>query len=196
LSDDERSSLIRDNLGLAYSLANRFSRAFGAPVQEVASDGTYGLVLAAQRFDPKRGPFSAFAGKYIRGTILTGSVTEWRKRAPLISLETPCGKRGTIGDLLPAAPDSTASAGDLQATRRIVDHLLARLDAREKEIVVRSFGLGGKPAEPMSTLARHFGLSRMRVYQLRTAALAKMRKAPQLRLHAPHAERILHASPC
>ena len=194
LSDDERSNLIRDNLGLAYSKANRFAKAYGAPTNEVASDAVWGLVLAAQVFDPKRSPFVALASKYIRWKILDGRVAEWKKSAPMISLETPVGHDATLGDLLPATPDRSVSAGDLQATRAIVEHLLARLDPREKDIVVRSFGLCGHPPEPMSVLANALGVSRMRVYQLRTAALAKMRKAPRLLLHSPYAERACHAS--
>lgn len=68
ISLDERNALIEDHLGLAYSLADRYTRPTVSreDLRQVAAEA---LTKAADRYDPQRGPFSTYATPYICGSI-------------------------------------------------------------------------------------------------------------------------------
>lgn len=68
LSRGERNALIEDHLGLAYSLADRYLRPSVSreDLRQVAAEA---LTKAADRYDPERGPFPAYATPVICGSI-------------------------------------------------------------------------------------------------------------------------------
>lgn len=66
---EERNSLVENNLGLVHSCANRF-RGRGADYDDLFQAGCVGLIKAADNFDPERGfSFSTYAVPVILGEI-------------------------------------------------------------------------------------------------------------------------------
>lgn len=60
-----------------------------------------------------------------------------------------------------------------------IDRMLSAiegLDWREREILCRRFGLGGRPKESLRAVARTFGLSHERACQIEAAAIRKIRR--------------------
>ena len=64
-----------------------------------------------------------------------------------------------------------------QAERAECVRLLATLTVREREVIERRFGLCGRDAdETLEMIGRSMGLTRERIRQIETQALAKMRR--------------------
>lgn len=58
-----------------------------------------------------------------------------------------------------------------------VDGLLAELDEREKKIISKRFGLNGGKPKTLEDVGKDFGVTRERIRQLQSIALAKLRRA-------------------
>ena len=107
-------------------------------------------------------------------------VTELRRIAqdPL-SLETPLGEEddSTLGDFVPdldaEAPVAAASFRLLQDYLRVV---LEELSDREREVLIMRFGLRDGNIKTLEEVGRHFKVTRERIRQLETKALAKLRQ--------------------
>jgi RNA polymerase primary sigma factor len=103
--------------------------------------------------------------------------------APVTSLDEPVGEDGAaLRDLLPdaAANDPAESLG---LDGRAVAALLEGLSPRQREVIVRRFGLAGRAAESPEAIARALGVSRSRVHRLEREGLARVHR--DLRLPAP-----------
>jgi RNA polymerase primary sigma factor len=61
--------MINANLRLVVAIAHQFA-GLGLPILDIVSEGNIGLMRAAERFDPEKGKFSAYAGLCIKRTIL------------------------------------------------------------------------------------------------------------------------------
>jgi RNA polymerase primary sigma factor len=107
-------------------------------------------------------------------------VTELRRIAqdPL-SLESPLGEEddSTLGDLVEdpdaEAPVASASFRLLQDYLRVV---LEELSDRERQVLIMRFGLEDGRIRTLEQVGKHFKVTRERVRQLETKALAKLRQ--------------------
>jgi RNA polymerase primary sigma factor len=96
---------------------------------------------------------------------------------PLLPLDQPLNEQGGTLEEVLADPDA-ATASEIMAEAEVSRELraaLAELDPREREIVVRYYGLGARTAESLETIGESLHLSRERVRQLRNRAFARMR---------------------
>jgi RNA polymerase primary sigma factor len=112
-------------------------------------------------------------------------VTELRRIAqdPL-SLETPLGEEddSTLGDFVEdreaEAPVAAASFKLLQGYLRVV---LEELNERERQVLVMRFGLADGRIHTLEEVGKHFNVTRERIRQLETKALAKLRQPSRAR---------------
>jgi RNA polymerase primary sigma factor len=112
-------------------------------------------------------------------------VTELRRIAqdPL-SLESPLGEEedSTLGDFVEDkeadAPVTVASFKLLQEYLRMV---LEELNDREREVLIMRFGLRDGKINTLEQVGRHFDVTRERIRQLETKALAKLRQPSRAR---------------
>jgi len=112
-------------------------------------------------------------------------VTELRRIAqdPL-SLESPLGEEddSTLGDFVEDrdadAPVTVASFKLLQEYLRMV---LEGLNDREREVLVMRFGLRDGKIHTLEQVGKHFDVTRERIRQLETKALAKLRQPSRAR---------------
>ena len=95
-----------------------------------------------------------------------------------VSLETKVGqeKDTALGDLLEADSGSPDQMLMREALRRDLQHLLADLTEREREVLVMRFGLGDGHSYTLLEIGQVLGLSRERVRQIELKALQKLRK--------------------
>ncbi|HKZ25930.1 MAG TPA: RNA polymerase sigma factor RpoD [Acidimicrobiia bacterium] len=106
-------------------------------------------------------------------------VTELRQIAQdTVSLETPVGEEedSTLGDFV---EDTDADVPVEEASFRLLQgylsHALEELSERERQVVVMRFGLADGRVRTLEEVGEHFRVTRERVRQLETKALAKLR---------------------
>ncbi len=58
--------------------------------------------------------------------------------------------------------------------QNLINKLLKDFSEREKEVIARRFGFGGKEKEPLEAIGRDFGITRERVRQIQESVLAKI----------------------
>ncbi len=97
---------------------------------------------------------------------------------PMVSLDKPLYDddvtlADTLADPEELTPDDSYVAGELQA--ELAD-AMSLLSPREKDIVVRYYGLGTEDTASLETIGQDINLSRERVRQIRNQALGKMRQ--------------------
>lgn len=96
---------------------------------------------------------------------------------PAVSLSVPVGTDGLeLGDLVPddqIVDPAEAVAG--LSEREQVRHLLDRVSEHEARVLRLRFGLDGQPPRSLDDIGRELGVSRERVRQLETHALARLR---------------------
>jgi RNA polymerase primary sigma factor len=97
-----------------------------------------------------------------------------------VSLETPVGEdaEGTLGDFVEdldaEVPVDQATYASLQAQ---LAQALEGLNPREREILIMRFGLADGRLRTLEEVGAHFKVTRERIRQLETKALAKLRHA-------------------
>ncbi|MCH7900871.1 MAG: sigma-70 family RNA polymerase sigma factor [Acidobacteria bacterium] len=106
-------------------------------------------------------------------------VTELRRIAQdTVSLETPVGEdeNGTLGDLVEDVdsekPADVAAFSSLQGE---LAQALEGLNDRERQVLIMRFGLADGRMRTLEEVGSHFNVTRERIRQLETKALAKLR---------------------
>ena len=95
-----------------------------------------------------------------------------------VSLETPLGTEedSTLGDFV---EDSDAvvpvEAASFQLLQEYVAHALEDLNDRERQVIIMRFGLDDGRIRTLEEVGAHFDVTRERIRQLETKALAKLR---------------------
>lgn len=158
-----------EHFALARYFARRVKRNLPDPeaVEEVAM---LTLVRAARRFGEAAGSWAAYASvsidRAVRGEV--GRQLRAPRDRPLFVVGED-GEEEERHDLPHVDP-----VGSARLEEEELREALAGLDAREREILVRRFGLEG-PEETLEAVGARLGLSRARVGQLEARALARLR---------------------
>jgi RNA polymerase primary sigma factor len=103
-----------------------------------------------------------------------------------VSLETPVGDgESMVADMVEdqkaESPDGASAANARSAD---LAEAIERLNPRMKHVVLRRFGLDGKPPQTLEEVGNDLGVTRERVRQLETRALRELRTvAPALELY-------------
>ncbi|MBA3843933.1 MAG: sigma-70 family RNA polymerase sigma factor [Actinobacteria bacterium] len=103
-----------------------------------------------------------------------------------VSLETPVGDgESMVADLIEDInSESPDAATNVQARSVDLAAALERLNPRMQHVILRRFGLDGKPAQTLEEVGQDLGITRERVRQLETRALRELRTvAPALQLY-------------
>jgi len=181
----DQESLVTANLGYVVTLARQYKSDI-LSTDDLVSEGTIGMMKAAEKYDPTRGkPFVTFAAPYIRRCIeaaISKSSNETDVRSTDESL--PVGSRNNF-TLLNVLEDVHAEKADVLVEEDTLNnHLLTCIDVlndREREVVSRYYGLKGW-RQTMAEIAEDMGLKRERVRQERDKAVRKLRKASKSRM--------------
>jgi RNA polymerase primary sigma factor len=111
--------------------------------------------------------------------VAPGKVTELRQIAQdPVSLETPLGEEddSTLGDFV---EDTEAVVPVEAAAFKLLQEYVARaledLNERERQVIIMRFGLDDGKIRTLEEVGNHFEVTRERIRQLETKALAKLR---------------------
>jgi len=152
-------SLVLANIGLAYKLAAR-AAGCGLSVGDLRQEAALALHLAAGRFDPTRGlHFCTYAWRVVSNHLTTIIRRHCSQQRSFPSVGAVClhllAAPVRVG--LPGLPD------------------LSILDARERYVIERLFGLSGDEPATLREIAVDLGVCHKTVGRLRDRALARLR---------------------
>lgn len=195
--------LVKGNLRLVVKLAKRWARHTSEDLLDLIQDGNIGLIIAAERYDPARGPFGSYAGFHIRKCITEGQIVmsrtvrlpgmifkSYRKIKELQAQGRNAGEIAKELDLRPCAvvaalsygiEDSCDYQGDCHQSTpegEAEDHMFdkrikRRLTPKQQSVVRRT--LQGYEVKEISVADN---LSHQAVRQLKKAAIERLKRGP------------------
>jgi len=167
-----KNRIIQSNLRLVVNIAKRH---VGPQVNffELISDGNMSLIRAVDKFDYTRGfKFSTYASwaimKNFARTVPKAGVRRERFMTGRDELLEMSRDLRFEGEEPYREPDVTV--------RENIERVLDELQPREREIVMRRFGLGDMPGpQTLEEVGKHFGVTKERIRQIENRALNKLR---------------------
>ena len=172
--------LIEHNLRLVVFLSKRFEST-GINLEDLISIGTIGLIKAVGTFRrDKKIKLATYASRCIENEILM-HVRKTANQKGEISLDEPINTDGDGNELL--LSDGLGTDGDvvLRNLEERVDHellreALARLSARDREIISLRFGLDGRRPLTQKEVADGLGISQSYISRLEKRILERLRQ--------------------
>ncbi|MGZ5383230.1 MAG: RNA polymerase sigma factor RpoD [Acidimicrobiia bacterium] len=153
------------------------ARTIRVPVHMVETINRLAQVQQALRQDMGREPTIDEIAEEME--VEPGKVTELRQIAQdPVSLETPLGEEedSTLGDFV---EDTEAVVPVEAAAFKLLQEYVARaledLNERERQVIIMRFGLEDGKVRTLEEVGNHFEVTRERIRQLETKALAKLR---------------------
>ena len=168
-----KNQIIRANLRLVVSLVKQQASS-GGNFFELVSDGNMSLIRAADKFDFSRGTkFGTYASWAIIRNFVRSIPQEYRHHGRF---------RTCHGEVLASVtddhPDPREQESSQQHNEQHVATILKSLDRRERQIIIRRFGLRhGKEPLTLKQIGREMGVTKERIRQLETRAINKLREA-------------------
>jgi RNA polymerase sigma factor (sigma-70 family) len=176
LATETKNAIVRANLRLVVSVARKHLRC-GLGLMELVSDGNLTLMRAVESFDVHKGNrFSTYA---------TLALMKGFARSVPEMMQSRLG--GTTADervLAEVADPRPRDATQRFFEREHLQHMLSRLEDRERRVLLAHYGLAGGAGNGRATssvtyqqVGRSLGISTQRVRQIERVALAKLRAA-------------------
>lgn len=192
MTGKDNNDIVSENLNYVKSVANQY-RGQGVEFDDLVSEGTLAMIMAAQKFDASRGTqFVAYAAPFIRKAMQQAVEKQsalyripkdqkkyaTRSASKAVSVDAPLseGNKYTLLDILvnkdiEPTDDNVAFQQMLSDLETCVD----ALDERESRVVRKFYGLG-VAHETLAEIADDMELKRERVRQIRDKALRKISK--------------------
>ena len=190
--NEQRNKLVTENMGLVVSTARKY-QGRGLELDDLVSEGTIGMIKAAEKYDPEKGGFAAFVLPEIKKSIEAAieqqaglyrvprkemTPVENKRRTPL-SVDAPLGGRENI-NLLSLLVNADAQESDTLAHNKsaleIIVGALDILSPREREVITCFYGIRREKLT-MAEIAAQMCIKRERARQVRKTAERKIRKA-------------------
>lgn len=190
MTERETNKIVSENLNYVKSVANQY-RGNGVEFDDLVSEGTLAMIMAARKFDKTRGSqFVAYASPFIRKAMqqaidkqsaLYRVPKDQKKYAPrnaakAVSIDAPLsvGNQYTLLDILvnkdaKMADDNTAFTQMLNDLERCVEEL----DERDRTVISKFYGIG-TAHETLAEIAEDMQLKRERVRQIRDKAIRQI----------------------
>lgn len=183
LGDKEaKDILVERNLRLVAHIAKKYYND-NRENEDLISIGIVGLIKAVNTYNPSKGNrLVTYASKCIENELLMMLRSE-RKRNKEVSLNEPIGmdKEGNTISLMDVVEndeidtlDKMEKEEDIARVREYVEKVLTD---REKEIIIRRYGLNGKVPITQKNVGADMGISRSYVSRIEKKALGKLKKA-------------------
>lgn len=191
-SETVPGDLVRDNMGLATTIANDYRNIPGVDLGDVIQHARMALVRAAKQFDPaKATSFANYAGRAIRNELNSLYGKQMRAAAhegPSMDEPLADDEAGTRHDVTPDESGDSAMPVERQETAEIIEEIISALPGRPQAII-RGY-MDGRNGEDM---ARELGITRQAVNATLRGALSVLKKKLAARGMEGHEEGILFA---
>ena len=179
-------------MGLVVSTARKY-QGRGLELDDLVSEGTLGMIKAAEKYNPEKGGFAAFVLPEIKKSIEAAieqqaglyrvprkemSPVEKKRSMPL-SVDAPLGGRENI-NLLSLLVNANAQESDTLAHNKsaleLIIGVIDILNMREREVITCYYGIR-RERLTMAEIAAQMCIKRERARQIRKTAERKIRKA-------------------
>ena len=173
-----REKLIMHNLRLVSHIVKKYYGSYEAQ-EDLLSIGTIGLIKAIDSYNVENGTkFATYAGKCLQNEILMHFRADKKLKYEVSINETidfdKDGNPLTYMDIISC--DDTI-ADDLfmrMSSKKALEIIKDTLDTREREIIVRRYGLAGNAPLTQREISLKMGISRSYVSRIEKAALEKI----------------------
>ena len=175
-----RNTLVEHNLRLVAHIIKKYYQNDSSG-DDLVSIGTIGLIKAIDTFDMSKSiKLSSYASRCIENEILMHFRNN-RKSAQDISLNDTIdtdkdGNPLTLMDIIASDMDIEENVDTKLHLEVLRDYIDETLTDREKEIVLKRYGIGGKKVQTQRELAKSLGISRSYISRIEKKALEKLRK--------------------
>ncbi len=177
---DAKNKLIEHNLRLVVHIAKKYSAGVWDS-EDLISLGTIGLIKGINSFDSSKGTrLATYAARCIENEILM-LMRANKKTQGDVSLNDPIGtdKEGNqillmdiIGD---DEEDVIREIDTKEKIKKLYSNISTLLDEREREIILRRYGLGNHKECTQSEVAKAMNISRSYVSRLEKKAIEKLK---------------------
>ena len=176
-----REKLILHNLRLVSHIVRKYYSQ--SPSQEdLVSIGSIGLVKAVDSFDPANGTrFATYAAKCIQNEILMHFRAQKKLSCEVSINETidvdRDGNPLTYIDVICSEEDIAEEIDRKLLTGKMMHFIDTCLSARERQIIMMRYGLGGIKEQTQREIAAALNISRSYVSRIEKSALQKLKDA-------------------
>ena len=173
-----REKLIEHNLRLVAHIVKKYQNQ-SDDKEDLISIGTIGLIKAIDSFSPDKGTkLATYAARCIDNEILM-LFRSTKKMRNDVSLYDPIGfdKEGNEICLIDVVKDEEKDLNDVIIQELAIEKIEKNLNAlteRERDIIIRRFGLGNHEEETQQEIAKSYGISRSYVSRIEKRALMKL----------------------
>lgn len=174
---DARNKLIEHNLRLVAHIVKKFDTKENN--DDLISIGTIGLIKGIDTYsNDKKTKITTYAARCIQNEILMYFRSQ-KKIGPTVSLNDAIGhdKEGneiSLIDVLNDPDDSLFEKVDLKEKIEYLQDYLKLLNKREKDIIIKRYGLNNKKDMTQKEIAKNLNISRSYVSRIEKRALTKM----------------------
>ena len=179
-NDNVRRVLIEHNLRLVVYIAKRFDNT-GINIEDLISIGTIGLIKAINTYDPtKKIKLATYASRCIENEILMYLRKTSNQRGE-VSIDEPLntdwdGNELLLSDVLGTENDIIIRPIEDEADREMLKKAVERLNMRERNIIVRRFGLDDGNEQTQKEVADSMGISQSYISRLEKKILSRLKK--------------------
>lgn len=175
-----KDTLVEHNLRLVVYIARRFANT-GVDMDDLISVGTIGLIKAVGSFSSgKNVKLATFASRCIENEILM-YLRRVSKLKNEVSFDEPLntdyeGNELVLSDVMGTDGDCVYKTIENGVENDILKEALARLNAREKEIMELRYGLNGAEEKTQKEVADMFGISQSYISRLEKKIIGRLKK--------------------
>lgn len=175
---DAKEKLIMHNLRLVAHITKKYQNS-PEDAEDYISIGIIGLMKAIDTFDAGRGRLATYACRCIDNELLM-MLRARKKSAKEVSLYEPVGtdKEGNeiqIYDLCTEKDDILCTLERQEAVEALRKAVNTVLDKRERDVIIRRYGLNGDKEQTQQEVGKVYGISRSYVSRIEKRALLKLR---------------------
>lgn len=174
-----RNKLIEHNLRLVVFLSKKYENT-GVDLEDLVSIGTIGLIKGVNTYKlDKNIKLATYASRCIDNEILMFLRKNKRRRGE-VSFEDSLsydseGNELHLEDILGTADDIVTRPLEEEVEKKILYHELARLNDRDKEIMVMRYGLYNKKEMTQKEVAEELGISQSYISRIEKKVISRLK---------------------
>ena len=177
---EARNKLIEHNLRLVAHIAKKYAKS-QEEADELISLGTIGLIKGITSYDKKKGTkLATYAARCIENEILM-LLRSNKKMQSDVSLNDPIGtdKEGNqilLVDIISSDEEISDIIETKSQIKKLKENITSELDEREREIIIKRYGLDGEKPLTQREIAKKLSISRSYISRIEKKAISKLKK--------------------